>query len=151
MNEQTIDQSEDFVGFTINDQRVEFDLYEAHDTLVKIDLRHKDDPWRCLKCFAEFPKDLSDQSNKCPACEAEPTVEQPAAVIARDDAYLEDIIVYLKSKGFERVSRKTAAMFYVAILDVTEAIKKKESLTLESLTGTESTPPTGPADGSGFI
>lgn len=142
--ETTISQNEDFAGFTIDGKRIEIDLYEAHERLVAVDIKHKDDPWKCLACFGTFQRDLKDESLECPLCHA----KSETPTIMRDESYLDDVAEFIKSKGIERVSRRTAAMFYVCITEVIQGIKKKESQTPESPFGMGSTPRNGQGDES---
>jgi len=141
-----INQSEDFIGVTIDSVRVEFDLGEAHETLVKIDFKHKDDPWKCLKCFGTFTRALDETSRKCLLCGAGPETESDEGItISRDESYLDDVVAYMKGKGYERISRRTADQFYNAINEAISGLKKKESPTPGLPFGMELTQPNGPA------
>lgn len=138
-----IDQSEDFLKFSVDGQEYEADIFEARDRLAKIDLKHRDDQWECYKCGGNFVKAPNDISTKCDLCGAD------EGEASRDEVWLDDVKAYMESLGLKRVSRNTAGWFYNLVVNRMEEIKKKSSQTPESPSGsTDSTPAAGAAEES---
>lgn len=136
-----IDQSEDFVPFTIDGADLDVDLWAAYDALAKIDTHHFDDPWKCYQCGHEFQRPADDTTDTCPACGKPGT--------RRDEDWLDEVADYVKSVGARRCGRNAAAVFYNVITDRIDELKKKSSPTPESRTTSEaSTPEPGRKDAS---
>lgn len=142
MSTINIDQSEDFVAFTIDGQSVEFDLDEAGLRLAEIDRRHKDDMIECLDCGGKFTATANQTKVTCPGCQSENYLV--------DQSFLDDVAAYVRSKGVARCGRRAASAVYQAIVETLGRLKKNTTPTPASDSGTESTAPAGQAAGGGL-
>lgn len=129
ISETVIDQSEDFVRFTIDGKSIDVDLYAARDALAKIDIKHAGDSWECSDCLAVFTRASDDTSSECPACHQSNT--------HRDEKWLDSVAQYVRCQGFTRCSRNTAGKFYNAVVERIGEIKKKSNQTPASPSGSE--------------
>ncbi len=136
----TLSQDDDFLEISLDGETKRVDVVRAYDAFGKIDFKHKDDPWWCYTCqgvVANPP--LGEVEPKCPVCSA----GHPS--YARDQSWLDDVVVYIMSLGWPLVGQRAAAEFYGAVVDKMTGVKKNTTGTTGSPTGSEaSTPPVGP-------
>lgn len=132
-----IDQSEDFMAFTLDGKTIEFDLFEATTAMADIDRKHKGDLHTCNACGLQFALSADDDQVKCPGPEC------GSADIRFDQSFLDDVAAYLIARGYPRCGRRAAGLFYQRTVDIRTGLKKNTVLTPESATGLESTAPAG--------
>ena len=144
MSTNNIDQSEDFLAFTLDGQSIEFDLYEVFDSMSAIDRRHMGDLHLCNKCGTEFPTNPEGGELQCPGPECH------SKDVRVDQSFLDDVAAYLVGRGFARCGRRAAGAFYQRVVDIRSGLKKNTALTPESPIGSELTPLAGLPDESGL-
>lgn len=128
-----IDQSEDFMAFTLDGKTIEFDLYEAFTSLADIDRQHMGDLHTCNKCALQFANDGASGELRCPMPECGSTE------IRVDQSFLDDVAAYLIGRGYPRCGRRAAGAFYQRVVDIRNGLKKNTIATPESPSGTAST------------
>lgn len=132
-----IDQSEDFMAFTLDGKTIEFDLFEAATAMSDIDRKHKGDLNTCNACGLQFADNPDDEQVKCPGPEC------GSSDIGFEQSFLDDVAAYLVARGYARCGRRAAGAFYQRIVDIRNGLKKNTVLTPESATGSESIAPAG--------
>lgn len=133
-----INQDDDFVAFVVDGVEFSLDLYEARDSMTRIDIKHKDDQWACEECEAVFHRTTDNDKALCPECGGKKTF--------RDEKWLDSVAEYVLTKSkLTRCSRYTAGRIYNVIVEKMEAIKKKREQTPASPITLESIPAGGEA------